>query len=133
MPCISLCDACCPFVCALFSVTLFCIVEINDITILDSNVTSMVGFAFDRSRAVAYASKYWNVVNADGYFWYSGGAYEKFAQGHSVVGLSGDDCAHFASHCIGANPAHRGGGLPIPSRVPPTYGKHKTLLYINPY
>jgi len=86
------------------------------------NVTSG-SVAYNRSGAMYYAEHYWNKVTSDGYFWYSSGSYEHFAQGTSVIGLSGDDCAHFVSQVIGNQANQSGGGLNIPSRVPPTYGE----------
>jgi PKD repeat protein len=79
--------------------------------------------AFDRAAALAYAVEYWNVVTSDGYFWNGPDSYVQYAQGTSVVGLNGDDCAHFVSQVIGDEPHQAGGGLNIPSRVPPTYGE----------
>lgn len=78
---------------------------------------------FNRAAAMAYATEYWNVVTSDGYFWNGPDSYVSYAQGTSVVGLSGDDCAHFVSQVIGDQPNQPGGGLNIPSRVPPTYGE----------
>jgi hypothetical protein len=39
-----------------------------------------------------------------------------------VPAVTGDDCAHFVSCCIGSEPHVRGGGLAIPSRTA-TYGE----------
>lgn len=79
---------------------------------------------YDRARAVAYANKYSGFVNSDGCFWTNGSSYGTFAPltAAPTSGL-GDDCAHFVSCCIGSEPHERGGGLVIPSRVPPTYGE----------
>ena len=79
--------------------------------------------AYNRTAAMYYAAHYWNVVTSDGYFWNSSSTYISLAQGTSVVGMSGDDCAHFVSQVIGDEPHQPGGGLNIPSRVPPTYGE----------
>lgn len=81
------------------------------------------GVAYNRTAALAYAAKYWNVVTSDGYFWDSSDGYEALAQGTNVENLSGDDCAHFVSQAIGNQPNASGGGLNIRSRVPPTYGE----------
>jgi len=78
---------------------------------------------FDRNAAVRYAAEYWNVVTSDGYFWDSSGSYVQLAPGTNVVNITGDDCAHFASSVIGNESHQAGGGLNIPSRVPPTYGE----------
>ncbi len=88
-------------------------------------LTNLTGktIAFDRAAALSYAAEYWNVVTSDGYFWNSGGTYVSYPQGTSVVGLSGDDCAHFVSSVDGNEPHQAGGGINIPSRVPPTYGE----------
>jgi hypothetical protein len=86
------------------------------------NVTSG-SVAYNRSGALYYAQHYWNKVTSDGYFWDSSSGYEALPQGTSVIGLSGDDCAHFASQVIGNQANQTGGGLNIPSRIPPTYGE----------
>ncbi len=88
-------------------------------------LTNLTGktVTFDRAAALAYAAQYWGVVTSDGYFWNGPSTYVSYAQGTSVVGLSGDDCAHFVSQVIGDEPHQAGGGLNIPSRVPPTYGE----------
>jgi GH25 family lysozyme M1 (1,4-beta-N-acetylmuramidase) len=77
--------------------------------------------AYDRDVSYNYASKYWDEVCSDCYFWYD--SYEYLPPGTIVKGRSGVDCAHFVSCCIGQPPDYAGGGLPVPSRVPPTYGE----------
>ncbi|MEM4309080.1 MAG: SH3 domain-containing protein [Thermoplasmata archaeon] len=78
---------------------------------------------YDRQGAYNYAAKYWDKVVSDSYFWYGSGNYEWLAQGTSVRYRSGFDCAHFVSCCIGSEPHQKGGGLNVPTRVPPTYGE----------
>lgn len=79
---------------------------------------------YDRSRVISYANNYAGYVCNDGYFWTNGSGYAHFGAGAPVpTAYLGDDCAHFVSSCIGSQSALRGGGLPIPSRVPPTYGE----------
>ncbi len=79
---------------------------------------------YDRARAVSYANNYAGYVCSDGYFWTNGSSYGNFGSGAPVPsGVTGDDCAHFVSCCIGRQANERGGGLYIPSRVPPTYGE----------
>lgn len=79
---------------------------------------------YDRSRVISYANNYAGYVCNDGYFWTNGSGYAYFGAGAPVpTAYLGDDCAHFVSSCIGSQSALRGGGLPIPSRVPPTYGE----------
>ena len=85
--------------------------------------TSTSTVAYNRTAAMYYAAHYWNVVTSDGYFWNGSSTYVSLAQGTSVVNMSGDDCAHFVSQVIGDEPHQPGGGLNIPSRVPPTYGE----------
>lgn len=87
---------------------------------------------YDRARAVSYANNYSGYVNSDGYFWTNGSSYGTFAplSPAPTSGL-GDDCAHFVSCCIGSEPSQRGGGLVIPSRVPPTYGEPGAAHLIN--
>ena len=75
---------------------------------------------YDRSRVISYANNYAGYICSDGYFWTNGSDYAHFGAGAPVpTAYLGDDCAHFVSSCIGSPPALRGGGLPIPSRVPP--------------
>jgi hypothetical protein len=79
---------------------------------------------YDRARVVSYANNYAGYVCNDGYFWTNSSGYAHFGAGAPVpTAYLGDDCAHFVSSCIGSQSALRGGGLPIPSRVPPTYGE----------
>ena len=87
---------------------------------------------YDRARAVSYANNYSAVVCSDGYFWTNSWPYGAFPPGSPAPpsGL-GDDCAHFVSCCIGSEPNLRGGGLNIPSRVPPTYGEPGASKLVN--
>ena len=79
---------------------------------------------YDRARAVSYANNYAGFVCSDGYFWTNGSSYGNFGALTPVpTNLIGDDCAHFVSCCVGSEPNQKGGGLSIPSRVPPTYGE----------
>jgi hypothetical protein len=87
---------------------------------------------YDRSKVVSYVNNYANYVCSDGYFWTNGSDYGNFgARAAAPTGELGDDCAHFASCCIGSQPAQRGGGLYIPSRVPPTYGEPGAARLVN--
>lgn len=87
---------------------------------------------YDRARAVAYANEYAGYVVSDGYFWTNGSSYGNFGA-HAPVPTAelGDDCAHFMSCCIGSESHLRGGGLKIPSRVPPTYGEPGVARLVN--
>ncbi len=87
---------------------------------------------YDRARAVSYANNYSGFVNSDGYFWTNSASYGTFTplSAAPASGL-GDDCAHFVSSCIGSQPAQWGGGLKIPSRVPPTYGEPGAAHLVN--
>jgi hypothetical protein len=86
---------------------------------------------YDRARAVSYANNYAGYVNSDGYFWTNGSDYGDFGAGAAVPTAElGDDCAHFISSCIGQSKKW-GGGLPIPSRVPPTYGEPGVARLVN--
>jgi hypothetical protein len=80
---------------------------------------------YDRSRAISYANNYDAYVVSDGYFWTDGSTYTLFGTNFVPVptSVTGDDCAHFVSCCIGTEPHVRGGGMTIPGRVPPTYGE----------
>lgn len=88
---------------------------------------------YDRARAVSYANNYAGYVCTDGYFWTNGSGYGYFGAGAAVPKSPiGDDCAHFVSCCIGTqSAANRGGGLIIPSRVPPTYGEPGAARLVN--
>jgi hypothetical protein len=87
---------------------------------------------YDRARAVSYANNYAGYVVADGYFWTNSGNYFNYGAGAPVpTAFIGDDCAHFVSCCIGRESHLRGGGLPIPSRVPPTYGEPGATKLVN--
>jgi hypothetical protein len=98
------------------------------ITVLAAGSTNQ----YDRARAVSYANNYAGYVCSDGYFWTNSWPYGAFPPGSPAPksGL-GDDCAHFVSCCIGSEPNVRGGGLPIPSRVPPTYGEPGAAKLVN--
>jgi cell wall-associated NlpC family hydrolase len=82
------------------------------------------GQVLDRSKAISYANNYDGYIVSDGYFWNNGSTYEYYGAGNPVpTSFLGDDCAHFCSSCIGSPPNGVGGGMNIPSRVPPTYGE----------
>jgi cell wall-associated NlpC family hydrolase len=87
---------------------------------------------FDRARAVSYANNYAGYVCSDGYYWTNGSDYGDFGALAPVPTAElGDDCAHFISCCIGSQPNQWGGGLKIPSRVPPTYGEPGVARLVN--
>ena len=87
---------------------------------------------YDRARAVAYANNYAGYVCSDGYFWTNGSSYGNFGALAPVPTAElGDDCAHFISCCIGSQASQPGGGLKIPSRVPPTYGEPGVARLVN--
>ncbi len=88
---------------------------------------------YDRARAVSYANNYGGYVCSDGYFWTNGSTYVNFGALAPVPTAElGDDCAHFISSCIGRqSSANRGGGLYIPTRVPPTYGEPGVARLVN--
>ena len=87
---------------------------------------------YDRGKAVSYANNYAGYVCSDGYFWTSGSGYTNAGALAPVpTYVTGDDCAHFVSCCIGSQPNQRGGGLPIPSRASPTYGEPGAGRLIN--
>jgi hypothetical protein len=78
---------------------------------------------YDRARAVSYANNYAGFVCSDGYYWTNGSDYPYYGPHTPVPDITGDDCAHFVSSCVGRQLSQWGGGLNIPSRVPPTYGE----------
>lgn len=78
---------------------------------------------YNRQAAYDYAQKYWDEVCSDGYFWDTPGTYISLEPETDITGMTGYDCAHFVSCCIGSEPNEPGGGLDVPSRVPPTYGE----------
>jgi hypothetical protein len=87
---------------------------------------------YDRAKTVSYANNYVGYIVSDGYFWTNGSYYGYFGPLAPVpTNLIGDDCAHFVSCCIGSQPAQQGGGLSIPSRVPPTYGEPGAGRLVN--
>ena len=87
---------------------------------------------YDRALAIAYANNYAGYVCSDGYFWTNGSSYGNFGALAPVPTAElGDDCAHFISCCIGSQASEPGGGLKIPSRVPPTYGEPGVARLIN--
>jgi hypothetical protein len=86
---------------------------------------------YDRAKAVSYANNYAGFVASDGYFWTNGSDYGDFGALAPVPAVEGDDCAHFVSSCIGSEPHQKGGGLTIPSRVPPTYGEPGAGRLVN--
>ncbi len=80
---------------------------------------------YDRARTVSYANNYAGYICSDGYYWTDSSDYSYTNCGTNLVPVppvTGDDCAHFVSCCIGSEPNVRGGGLPIPSRTA-TYGE----------
>jgi len=98
------------------------------ITVLAAGSTNQ----YDRARAVSYANNYSAYVCSDGYFWTNSWPYGAFPPGSPAPNSGlGDDCAHFVSCCIGSEPNLRGGGLQIPSRVPPTYGEPGAAKLVN--
>ncbi len=78
---------------------------------------------YNRQAAYDYAQKYWDEVCSDGYFWDTPGTYISLEQGTNITSMTGYDCAHFVSCCIGNEYHESGGGLDVPSRVLPTYGE----------
>lgn len=78
---------------------------------------------YSPSAAVAYARKHAYHVVGDGYFWDASQHTRHLGQGAPVPSdVTGDDCAHFVSSCIGSEPHERGGGLDVPNRAG-TYGE----------
>ena len=79
---------------------------------------------YDRAKAVIYANNFAGYVCSDGYFWTNGSGCTNAGSGAPVpTYVTGDDCAHFVSCCIGSQANQRGGGIPLPSRATPTYGE----------
>lgn len=86
---------------------------------------------YDRARAVSYANNYVGYVVGDGCFWTSGSTYTNAGVGAPVpTYVTGDDCAHFVSCCIGSQPHEWGGGLTVPSRGG-TYGEPGAGRLVN--
>jgi virginiamycin B lyase len=75
---------------------------------------------YDRVKAYRYAQQFWDEVCSDTYFWNTPKAYVELDWGTVITGMTGYDCAHFVSCAIGNR---GGGGLDVPSRVPPAYGE----------
>ena len=79
--------------------------------------------SYDRQAAYDYGQRYWDKVCSDRYFWDSPSTYISLPIGTDITSMTGYDCAHFVSCCIGSESNEQGGGLNVPSRVPPTYGE----------
>ncbi len=96
---------------------------IGDYYYPNTTFTDISVSGYDRQAALAYAQKYYNYVCSDGYFWTDSSTASHLGA-HSPVPTSpiGDDCAHFVSSCVGSEPNEVGGGLAIPTIVPPKYG-----------
>jgi hypothetical protein len=82
---------------------------------------------YDRARAISYANNYVAYMCSDGCFWTNGSDFTNSGvtggpSVHVPTYVIGDDCAHFVSCCIGAEPHMRGGGMKVPSRGG-TYGE----------
>jgi hypothetical protein len=84
---------------------------------------SGIATAYDPQASYNYAQRYWNTPASDGYFWNTPSGYIQISAGTNIVGRTGYDCAHFVSSAIGNEQHEIGGGLIVPSRVPPTYGE----------
>ena len=90
---------------------------------------------YDRCRAISFANNYADYYCPDGYFWTNGDNYstvnpDQFIVVPTSTGI-GEDCAHFVSYCIGKGPYARGGGINLPSRLPPAYGEPGAPQLIN--
>jgi hypothetical protein len=87
---------------------------------------------YDRARAVSCANNYAGYVCPDGYFWTNSSDIYFYGTNAPVpTNLTGDDCAHFVSFCIGSYPTQRGGGLTIPTRVTHSYGEPGAGRLVN--
>jgi len=89
---------------------------------------SVPAVGYSHSGAVAYASEHCRTVCSDGYFFPRTGIIS-LPLGSSIVGVSGNDCAHFVSCCIGSEPNDSGGGLNVPSRALGNYWQASDGLY----
>lgn len=78
---------------------------------------------YDRQAAYDYAQNYWDEVCSDGYFWDTASSFMPLTLGTNIENRGGYDCAHFVSCAIGNESHEVGGGLNVPSRVPPAYGE----------
>ncbi len=74
-----------------------------------------------RQAAYTYAENYWDKVCSDGYFYTEYGC-DQLPLGTNIVGMDGNDCAHFVSCCIGSEPHNLGGGLMLDTTGSPGYG-----------
>ncbi|MBE0636683.1 amidase domain-containing protein [Candidatus Bipolaricaulota bacterium] len=74
--------------------------------------------AYDRTAAVDYALRYWDVVCSDGYYFVENTGPTQLGPGAVLpTEHEGYDCAHFVSCCVGNEPNDAGGGLDVPSRT----------------
>jgi hypothetical protein len=80
---------------------------------------------YDRAKAVSYANNYAGYFCSDGYYWTNGSSWASCSPGTftpAPTSVTGDDCAHFVSCCIGSESHQKGGGLYIYTRDV-TYGE----------
>ncbi len=101
----------------------------SDKTSDDDSLMDEPASFYDRRSAYEYAYEYWDVVPSDGYFWETQTDYVELDQGTEVSG--GWDCTHFISCCVGDEENQKGGGIPVPSRVPPTYGEPGAQNFVD--
>ncbi|MDH5451497.1 MAG: right-handed parallel beta-helix repeat-containing protein [Candidatus Bathyarchaeota archaeon] len=78
---------------------------------------------YDRLAAYNYAQKYWDEVCSDGYFVNTRTTFIRLDPGTDITGMTGYDCAHFVSCCIGNESHEPGGGLDVPRKAPHIYGE----------
>ena len=88
-----------------------------------SKVEASPAVTYVRQAAYDYAQKYCDTVCSDGYFWDTASGYNSLSAGTDITDMAGYDCAHFVSCAIGNETHEAGGGLDVPSRVPPAYGE----------
>jgi len=92
-------------------------------TYIASGVPLQGSGEYNRSAAYNYAEKYWDEVCSDSYFVDTRTTFIYLDPGTDITGMTGFDCAHFVSCCIGNELHEPGGGLDVPSTAHLIYGE----------
>jgi nitrous oxidase accessory protein len=105
---------------------LFLLISMLMLPLVDADIKtdiSPIYGVYDRLAAYNYAQRYWDEVCSDGYFVNTRTTFIHLDPGTDITGMTGYDCAHFVSCCIGNEPHEPGGGLDVPRTAPHIYGE----------
>lgn len=108
------------------TLSMFLLINILTLPLVDAGTktdSSPTYGVYDRLAAYNYAQKYWDEVCSDGYFVNTRTTFIPLDPGTDITGMTGYDCAHFVSCCIGNEPHEPGGGLDVPSTALHIYGE----------